>query len=300
METVLITGATGTIGGQLIPLLLAEGYNIRILTRNKSKSSIMSSVFEWDIDKGYIEEGALDNVDHIIHLAGASVSKRWTDKTRQSILDSRIKAAELIYQKLEHRLKSFISASGISYYGTVTVDKIFTEKDKINYANDDFLADVTHKWEKAAEQFESKSDRVIKMRTPVVLSKTGGALERIVKPIKMHIGSPLGNGKQWMPWAHVNDLCRAYLHILKHSELRGAFNVSAPEHINNKQLTKQIAKTLRRKILLPKVPGFVLKLLFGEMADIILKGSRIDGTKITQSGFDYKYKELKKALADLL
>ncbi len=300
METVLITGATGTIGGQLIPLLIQNGYAIRILTRNKTKGAINTAIYEWDIEKNYIEEGALEGVDHIIHLAGSSVSERWTSKRKQQILDSRIKAANLLFQHSNHPLKTFISASGISYYGTKTVDKIFKEEDIIKFNQSDFLAYVTHNWEKAADQFASKADRVIKVRTPVVMSKTGGALERIAKPIKMYVGSPLGTGKQWIPWVHIDDLCKAYLTAIQHHNLSGAINVSAPEHITNKSLTKAIAKKLKRPILLPKVPGFILRLLFGKMAAIVLKGSRVDGSKITQFDFDYKYKTISSALDDLL
>lgn len=300
METVLITGATGTIGGQLLPLLIQEGYAIRILTRNKTKGAINTAIYEWDIEKDYIEEGALEGVDHIIHLAGSSVSERWTADRKQQILDSRIKAANLLFKHLKHPLKSFISASGISYYGTKTVDKIFKEEDIIKFNQDDFLAYVTHNWEKAADQFAIKADRVIKVRTPVVMSKTGGALERIAKPIKMYVGSPLGTGKQWVPWVHIDDLCKAYLTAIQHHNLAGAINVSAPEHITNKSLTKAIAKKLKRPILLPKVPGFILRLLFGKMAAIVLKGSRVDGSKITQFGFDYEYKSISSALDDLL
>ena len=300
METILITGATGTIGGQLIPKLIDAGYQIKILTRNKTNKSVISALYEWDIEKDFIEEGALDNVDHIIHLAGSTVSERWTTDKKQQILDSRIKSANLLFSTLNHQLKSFISASGISYYGTQTSDKIFTEDEVVQADQDDFLANVTYKWEKAADQFTSKANRVVKMRTPVVLSKSGGALERIVKPVKIGIGSPLGTGKQWMPWAHIDDLCAAYLHVLKSPHIKGPINFSAPEHVNNKQLTKEIAKTLKRKIIMPKVPAFVLKLLFGEMADIILKGSRVDGAKITTTGFEYKYKNVDSALKDLL
>ena len=300
METVLITGATGTIGGQLIPLLIQVGYSVRILTRNKQKNGINTAIFEWDVQKEYIEEGALDGVDHIIHLAGSSVSQRWTTDRKQEILDSRIKSAGLLLKHLKLPLKSFISASGISYYGTKTVDKIFTEEDSIKFNQSDFLAQVTHNWENAADQFKSKAGRVVKMRTPVVMSKTGGALERMAKPIKMGVGSALGSGKQWVPWVHIEDLCQAYILALKNEDMSGAYNISAPEHLTNKMLTKAIANQLNRKLIMPRVPGFILKILFGKMANIVLLGSRVDGTKITSLGFDYEHKTIKSALGNLL
>lgn len=300
METVLITGATGTIGGQLIPLLIKEGYSLRILTRNRQQSGINTAIFEWDIEKEYIEEGALEGVDHIIHLAGSPVSERWTNDRKKVILDSRIKSADLLFKNLKQPLKSFISASGISYYGTKTVDKIFTEEDIIKFHEDDFLAYVTHNWEKAANQFNTKANRVVKMRTPVVMSKTGGALERIKKPVKLGFGSALGSGKQWVPWVHIEDLCSAYLLALKNEEVNGVYNIVAPEHLTNKMLTKAIAKRLNRKLFMPKVPGFLLRLLFGQMANIILKGSRVDGKKITELGYNYQHKTIDSALDNLL
>lgn len=301
METILITGASGTIGQQLVPLLLKEGYHLKILSRKKSmKNKPLLSFYKWNIDSNYIEEGALDEVDHIIHLAGSPVSKRWTKKRKQEILDSRIKGASLLFDQLNHSIKTFISASGISIYGTHTSETIFKETEQIVIGENDFLADVTKVWEESADQFNAKAKRVVKLRTPVVMSKTGGALERIAKPIQMRIGSALGSGKQWVPWVHISDLCQAYLVALKNDNVKGSLNVVAPEHISNEDLTKAIAKKMKRRILMPRVPGFLLKMLFGQMAGIILKGSRVDGAKTTTYEYDYSFKTIESALDDLL
>jgi uncharacterized protein (TIGR01777 family) len=299
METVLITGATGMIGGQLIPLLIDKGFKVRVLTRNKT-DMVNSAIYVWDISENYIDPAALEGVDHIIHLSGSTVSERWTKTKKQEILDSRIKAANLIFDNLKHPIKSFISASGISYYGTKTTGKIFLETDTIKFKENDFLADVTQKWEKAALQFETKADRVVLVRTPIVLSKSRGALETMLKPIKMGLGAPLGTGKQWMPWVHVSDLCNFYALALSNSEIAGPYNIVAPHHVSNKIFMRTLAKTVGKKLWFIKVPAFVLKIVFGKMSSIILKGSRVDGSKATETGFKYEHPQLKEALQDLL
>ena len=300
METILITGGTGTIGMALSTLLKEKGYKVRHLSRSQPKNPTFST-FLWDLDKRKMDPAALEGVDHIIHLAGAGVGdKRWTSSRKQVILDSRIATAALLHDHVKAaniRLKSFISASGISYYGSSTTENIYQEKDP---AGDDFLAEVSVKWEAAADQFNDCTDRIVKVRTGVVLSPTGGALEKLIKPIKMGIGSPLGSGKQYVPWLHLDDIVGIYLHILKNSEISGPINAVSNEHITNSGLTKAIAKQLNKKLWAPKVPGFLLKLLFGEMAVIILEGSRIDNQKIKDLGYQFEYSTLEDAVGDLV
>lgn len=301
MATILITGGSGIIGSALIPQLTKKGHVVRVLSRTKSAIS-GAHVFSWDIDQELIEEGALENVDHIIHLSGYNVSEgRWTKRRKKQIEDSRIKAVAILKKHLkDHKLKSFISASGVSYYGTVTSDKIFTEDHLVKFKNTDYLAWVSHQWEHAAHQFAESADRIVILRTPVVLSYHGGALEKIAAPIKKGFGAVLGSGKQWMPWVHINDLVQAYSLAIENTEMKGVFNISAPEHTSNREFTHACARTLNKKIWLPPVPGFLLKLYFGAMAKIVLEGSRVSGEKITSPGFDYEFKELRSALSDLL
>ncbi|UKN03377.1 TIGR01777 family oxidoreductase [Paracrocinitomix mangrovi] len=300
MQTILITGGTGLIGKHLIPKLAEKGYNIRVLSRSKNPVE-HTAVFKWDVEKGIIEDGALDNVDHIIHLAGYSVSEgRWNAKRKKLIYDSRIKAIELLISKLgNQQLQSFISASGVSIYGTVTTDKIFKEEDALTTASGDFLAEVSIDWEKAALACNEIASRVVIMRTPVVLGDEG-ALPRISKPIKIGIGSALGTGKQWVPWIHIEDIASAYVYAVENDNLKGIYNISAPEHITNKALIMNVARVLNKKLWAPKVPAFVLKLLFGDMANIILKGSRVNGDKFVKEGFELEHPTLKESLEDLL
>lgn len=301
METILITGGSGIIGSELIEELKKKGYSIRILSRSK-KSIAGVEVFTWDISSDKIEDAALEGVDHIIHLAGASVSEgRWTRSRKNQIEDSRIKAIDLLKTSLGTRkIKSFISASGVSIYGTVTSDQIFKEDDAIKLAEDDYLGAVSKSWEKAANIFSSNAERVVTVRTPVVLSRSGGALEKMLKPINMGVGSALGNGKQYMPWVHIDDLVKAYLLIIEKSEISGAINVVSPHHVTNVEFVRAIASVVGKKIWAPKVPAFLLRLMFGQMASIILKGSRVSGEKIKKSGFVYSHSSLEQSLQDLL
>ncbi|MFC7347232.1 TIGR01777 family oxidoreductase [Chryseobacterium zhengzhouense] len=297
-ETVLITGASGAIA-RVLSKKLENDYSIRFLTRKKEAEN----EFEWDLENNIIDENVFENISHIIHLAGANISeKRWTDDRKKELISSRVDSAKLILNTLKKKnvkLKSFISASGINYYGTKTTDKIFTENDA---SGNDFLSEVVVVWEKAADEFkeENIAERVVKIRTAVVLSKKEGALAKMATPIKFGIGSPLGSGKQYMPWIHIDDICSIYEFALKHPEIEGAFNATAPQHTTNENLTKLIAKVLKKPLFMPNVPGFILKLIFGELADALLEGSRASSEKIQKAGFQFKFPDLKMALEDLL
>ncbi|KQM20573.1 TIGR01777 family oxidoreductase [Chryseobacterium sp. Leaf201] len=297
-EIVLITGAGGLIARELSKQI-ENKYTVRFLTRKKKHDH----EFEWDLTKGTIDEKALEGVSHVIHLAGANISeKRWTDERKKELISSRIDSAGLILQSLKQKnikLKSFISASGINYYGTETTEKIFTEEDG---PGNDFLSEVVVQWEKAADQFKEQqlAERVVKLRTAVVLSEKDGALKKMLPTIKMGIGSPLGNGKQYMPWIHIKDICAMYEFALKNPEMNGAFNAVEPEHATNKDLTEKIAQVLKKPLFMPNVPTFVLRLVFGELSDAVLKGSRASSGKILKAGFQFEFPDLKRALEDLL
>jgi uncharacterized protein (TIGR01777 family) len=297
-EIVLITGANGLVAKELSKKLEKE-FSVRFLTRKKKNSN----EFEWDIKNQSIDETAFENVSHILHLAGANISeKRWTDERKKELISSRIDSAGLILKTLREKnikLKSFISASGINYYGTKTTEKIFTEKDD---PGNDFLSEVVVLWERAADDFKEQNvaERVVKIRTAVVLSEKDGALKKMIPTIKMGIGSPLGTGKQYMPWIHIKDICSIYEFALKNSELDEAYNATSPEYTTNENLTKKIAKVLKKPLFMPNVPSFVLKLLFGELASALLEGSRASSEKIQNAGFEFKFPDLKGTLEDLL
>lgn len=297
-EVVLITGASGMIAKELAKKIGNE-YELRFLTRKK----VHDHEYEWDIKKGIIDEAAFDNVSHIIHLAGANISeKRWTPERKRELISSRVDSAELLrttLRKNKIKLKSFISASGINFYGTETTEKIYTETDP---PGNDFLSEVVVLWERAADDFKEQglAERVVKIRTAVVLSEKDGALKKMIPPIQYYIGSPLGTGKQYMPWVHLDDICSIYEFSLKNPTMEGAYNAVSSQHATNKELTKKIAKVLGKPLFMPNVPGFVLKLIFGELATAILEGSRASSKKLQDAGFYFKFPDLENALKDLL
>ena len=297
-DIILITGAGGLIAHELSKKL-EKDFTVRFLTRKKKHSN----EFEWNIKNKTIDDAAFEGVSHIIHLAGANISeKRWTDERKKELISSRVDSADLIVKKLQEkkiRLKSFISASGINYYGTKTTDTIFTEN---NQPGNDFLSEVVVLWERAADQFKEQNlaERVVKIRTAVMLSEKDGALKKMLPPIRMGIGAPLGTGKQYMPWIHIEDICTIYEFALKNNTMDGAFNAVSPQHTTNENLTKKIAEVLKKPLFMPNIPGFVLKLIFGELADALLEGSRASAEKIQNAGFQFKFPDLKKALEHLL
>lgn len=297
MASILVTGGTGLIGSNLCNLLKSKGHSVFILSRSKTKKA---HVFYWNIEENYIDKEAIVNTDYIIHLAGAGIAdKRWTDSRKEELIDSRVKSIKLLYQKvtaLNPNLKGFISASGVGYYGAITSEKIFEENDA---PHNDFLSKICVHWENEAKKFNSLNIRTVIFRTGVVFSKQGGALEKIIKPIQFGVGAALGSGKQYMPWIAMDDLCNMYLSAVENTELSGIYNAVAPDHITNKELTKSLAKTLKKPLWLPNVPSFFLKIILGELAVILLEGSRVSSKKIKNTGFNFKYKLLKEYLSEL-
>ena len=291
MSIILITGGTGLVGSRLTEMLEEKNHEVVILSRNpKAKNE-----FKWDVSNNYIDEKAFDKIDFIIHLAGAGIAdEKWTEKRKQVIIDSRVNTANLLFSKvneLKIKLKGFISASGIGYYGAVTSSIIFTEQDD---AGQDFLGEVCIKWEDAAHQFTSLQTPVTILRTGIVLSKKGGALEKMKTPVI----SALGSGNQYLPWIHIDDLCEMYIDAIE-GKLEGIYNAVAPEHQTSKTFSKQFAKSISKPFVPFNVPAFGLKLLFGDMSKILLEGSRISAKKIEKSGYSFRFKTLDKALNNL-
>jgi len=299
METVLITGASGLIGKHLTVLLKEKGYRVIHLSRSASQKKD-TETFVWNIPGQTIDEQAVVQADHIIHLAGDGITHhRWSAAQKKEIIDSRVESIHLIHntlQKTNKTVKSFISASGVGIYGGITTQKIFTEND---LPATDFLGEVCQKWEAAADTVSHLGSRVVKLRTGVVLWPDGGALKKIATPIKFFVGSPLGSGQQYMPWIHLDDICAMYLKAIEDDRMQGAYNATAPEHITNSCLTKMTARVLNRPLFLPNVPASLLKLLLGEMAVVVLEGSRASCKKIQEAGFEFKFPTVNAALKNL-
>jgi uncharacterized protein (TIGR01777 family) len=295
---VLITGGSGLLGRAITKKLIAQKIEVVHLTRTKNSASGVKT-FEWDWENNTIDEACFNGVTHIIHLAGAGIAdKPWTTQRKRTIIKSRVLTARLIHEKINQLnipIKAFISASGIGYYGAITTEKKYSEKDK---PHNDFISECCIQWEEAADLFESYA-RVVKLRLGIILDKDKGALPKILSIIKKGIGAPLGKGNQYMPWIHIDDATELFIYSLKNEEINGTFNAVVSQHVNNSEFTHCLAKVNNKKIRLPNVPAFIMKGIYGELADILLYGSRIDNSKIIKEGFEFKFQSLEKALNNI-
>jgi len=299
MKKILISGATGLVGKKIARKLYERGYQVEILVRSKPENSDFRS-YIWDYKNGFLEEGALDNTYIFIHLAGASISKRWTESYKKEVYSSRIDSAQFIYEEMQKRKiypEAVISSSAVGIYGQTTSQQIFTEDDQ---PANDFLGEVCKDWEEKAFQFHKLGSRVVCIRTSTVLSEKDGALEVLKKPIELNVGAVLGNGEQYFPWVHIDDLVNIYFKAVEDVSMTGAYNASAPDFITNETLTKKIASHLGKKIWLPNIPKFIIKTALGEMSVLALEGSRISSKKIENAGFKFQYNNLDKALSDVI
>jgi uncharacterized protein (TIGR01777 family) len=299
MAKVLITGGTGLVGTHLSRKLQGMGYEVAILSRTKRNENRLHT-YIWDYNKNEIDKDSINTSDYIIHLAGVNLGeRRWTSKRKQLIFDSRIKSAELIYNNIDkenNKLSAFITASAIGYYGAITSDKVLSETEP---PADDFLGQTCKKWEQVADRFTDIGIRAVKIRTGVVLAKQGGALTKILIPIKWGIGSVIGDGNQYFPWIHIDDLCSIYIKAIGDTKMIGAFNAVAPEHKTNKQFMETIARNLDKPFWFPKIPAIAIKVILGKMSEMILSGSRISSDKIKNSGFVFRYPTLESAMKQL-
>lgn len=299
MATVVITGGSGLIGQALTHALLRKGHKVRHLGRSVREVPSVAT-FKWDIRAGTIDSASVIGVDHIVHLAGAGIADaRWTKERVRELVDSRAASVRLLQRAVrEHGQvpNSFVSAAGINYYGATTSDRTCVESDA---AGGDSIGMISRKWEEAVDEWASMT-RVVKLRTPIVLSAEGGALSKLAMPFRWGLGAALGSGKQWMPWVHIDDLVWAYESALFNDRMTGAYNVNANGTVNNEEFTTILARSLGKKVFLPNVPGFVLKATLGEMADLLLAGSRASNEKILATGFEFRFNDLAMALDDLL
>jgi hypothetical protein len=298
---VLITGATGLVGSELVSILHHNNVDVNYLSTSKDKIKSENNFkgFYWDPHKGIMDESAFIGVDAIVHLAGASIDGRWTDSYKQEIIESRIFSANLLFNTLKNnpnQVRQFVSASAIGIYPD-SLTKIYTEDSREKAT--DFLGNVVEKWEAGVDRFDRIGFKVCKLRTGLVLSDSGGALPQMAKPIKLGIGAAFGSGKQIQSWIHVRDLSQMYFYALQH-QLEGVYNAVAPNPVSNEVLTKSIAKTLSKSIILPNIPKFAMNLLLGEMHQLLFSGQFVSSKKISAAGFNFQFPELDQALKDLL
>jgi uncharacterized protein len=295
-KNILITGGTGFVGKRLTNLLLKKGYSVAILTRNPKPNTTNVSYYKWNIDEKFITEKAVLKADFIINLAGENIAdKRWTISRKNAILESRIVPIQMIFEVLirnNKSLEAFISASAVGIYGNDSSSKICTENSNLGT---DFLATVCQKWENEVDSISSLNIRTVKIRTGLVVGN-GGFLTKLKSLFKYKLGSVLGSGNQFMPWIYLDDLCNMYVYAIENATVSGAFNAAVNDGTTNSSFTKILTKIYGYKVWLPKVPAFILKLVLGEMSNIVLTGKPISCDKIEQLGFEFEYQNLENAL----
>lgn len=298
---VLITGATGLIGNEIVKRCHTSGIAVNYLTTRRTKIATDDNYkgFFWNPENNEINVNCIKDVDAIIHLAGASISKRWTTGYKKLIIDSRVKSTELLFNTLknnEHNIAHVISGSAIGIYPK-SLTNYYSETE--TKTNPSFLGDVVKQWEESVDTFSKLNISTTKIRIGLVLSNKGGALPRMAKPIRYGFGANMGSGKQWMSWIHISDLSNLFLSVLE-NKLEGVYNAVAPNPATNKEFNKAIAKQLKRPLILPNIPRFVMRIVLGEMHMLLFESQRVSSRKIENTGFNFSYFNLKSALENLL
>ena len=299
-KTVLITGGSGFLGTALSELLVKKGYEVRHISRQRNPNSTYKN-FLWNLHEGAVDPKAFSGVDFIVHLAGENISeKRWSVKRKHVLVDSRVKTAQLLKEKMLEqgvRINAFISASGTGYYKVNSgVDYLSEEAP----ADERFLGNCCVQWEAAADNFTPLAERVIKLRIPMVLAKNGGGLKKLTPLVNLGLGAAFGSGKQIVSWVHIDDLCNAFLTCIENNSINGVYNVVAPEQVTNELSIGGIARVLGRPFFLPNVPRFLLQILLGELSSSLLEGCAVSSKKLIATGFVFKYKTLDEAIKNLL
>ncbi|MFN8577642.1 MAG: TIGR01777 family oxidoreductase [Candidatus Sericytochromatia bacterium] len=301
---IFITGGTGLIGKILVKRLIERGDNVTVITRNKDKAKKFFydkvNIIEGNIIQKGDWQNIIGNFDTIINLAGEPVaSKRWTESEKQNIYDSRIKTTDNIVEaikKSKNKPQNLINASAVGYYGFQADEREINETET---SGKDFLSYLCRDWEDSARKVEKLGVRVVRLRIGIVLSENGGALEKMVAPFKLYAGGHIGDGKQWLPWIHIDDVINMILFILDNNKITGAVNITAPNPTTMKDFCKEMGKIINRPSWLP-VPSIALKATFGEMSDIITSGQKAIPQKVLSNGFKFEYEKIDKALKNLL
>ena len=297
-KRILITGGSGLVGTQLSEHLLQKGYEVNHLSR-KYNDHPKIKTFIWDIENKEIDPKSIDGVDTIIHLAGAGIAeKRWSKDRKELIIKSRTESIALLYKLIkstENQITTVISASGSGFYSD-RGDQILTETDS---PRTDFLSQSCVMWEKAVDEGKTLNLRIVKFRLGNILAKNAGALPTIALPIKLGIGSALGNGKQWISWIHIEDAVRIFTYAIENTTIKDTYNAASPNPTRNNEFNLAIAKQLNKPYWAPAVPTFVLKVLMGEMSILALASIRMNVKKIEDENFVFSFPVLQSALKDI-
>lgn len=293
---IAIAGGTGLVGKALSDELLSKGHEVFILTRKKRNTSNSLKFVQW-LNDGDHPEKELEGIDAFVNLAGATINSRWTDEYKRKILESRLSAAsevKRIFDRLEKQPEVLVNASAVGFYGT-SPEKEFIESSE---GGNDFLADTVTRWEAAADDAGHSGVRVVLSRFGVILDRNEGALPRMVLPYKLYGGGKVGSGAQWLSWIHIKDVVAGILFAIENEQLAGPVNFTAPAPVTMEQFGRILADVLQKPHWLP-VPGFMLKLLLGEMSMLVLEGQRAMPKKLLEAGFRFQYPNLKEALMDI-
>jgi uncharacterized protein (TIGR01777 family) len=293
---IAISGASGLIGRRLLKTLAADGHSLHVLSRHAG-TNLPGNVklFVWDPMKGDPPAEAIRDIDAVIHLAGEPIAQRWNEDVKRRIRDSRVTGTANLVKALAGRPpQTLICASAIGYYGD-RADEVLTES---SGPGTGYLPEVCVEWEKAAQAAEAFGVRVVRLRTGIVLDPKGGALAKMLPPFKMGVGGRIGSGRQWMSWIHAEDLAGMIRWALA-TPISGPVNGVAPHPVTNAEFTRVLAATLHRPAVFP-VPTFGLKLLFGEMSEVLLGSQRVAPQAAESGGFHFRFPQLDRALADAL
>lgn len=294
---IIVTGASGLVGTALVPYLRSAGHDVARLVRSREDAS---DAIYWDPHAGELNPDDLSGFDALVHLAGANVAAgRWTEKRKQLILESRINGLLTLTEAVRRcpdRPKILVSASATGFYGDRGNEVLNESSD----SGTGFLAEVCREWEGGLREVENFGVRTVSLRFGIVLSGNGGALDKMLPAFKCGVGGRLGSGQQWMSWISETDLLRVISHVLEQRALSGPINTVAPGAVTNAEFTKTLARVLRRPAVLP-VPAFVLRLLFGQMADeALLASARVRPQRLLEEGFCFKHERLEEALQAVL
>ena len=303
MKKIIITGATGSIGRRLVEKLVARGDEVIIFTRNieKAKREMPGAVkyVKWDYQKPEEWKERINGVDVVIHLAGANLSsKRWNEEFKKLAYDSRVVSTRNLVEAIssvEKKPKAFICASAVGYYGN-KYDEVLNEE---STPGDDYMASLCKDWEAEAAKVEQYGVRRISVRTGLVLSKDEGVLKQLLLPFKLFAGGPLGNGRQWFPWIHIDDIVGIYLQAIDNADLNDAINAASPGIVRMKEFARTFGKVLHRPSLL-NIPKFAMKIVAGEVAEYAVMSQRISVDKLLNAGYKFNFEKLEEALRDIL
>lgn len=301
MKTVLISGGSGMIGRYLSEKLIQKNYLVRWLSRKKVKSNNEKiKVFQWSIEKGEIDLSVFENVEYVINLSGAGiVDKRWTEAYKREILNSRVKSAHLLVGSILKEnvpIRKFVGASAIGFYGMKKDEMVYEENSS---SGDDFLSEVCLRWEEAYHPLIDKKINWALLRIGLVLSHTGGIYAKLKPLFQLGLGCALGNGRQYMSWIHIDDLCGMIIYLLENENICGVYNAVSTDYVTNAEFSRRLAQSFNSPFFLPNVPEYLLKLILGERYKMFTSGVKVSNEKIRKTGFQFQFSKLEDALTDL-